>query len=69
MLKALYFAQICKDQFDVLYEEGAETGQVMFIALHPFLIGQPHRVRYLDDIFRYVLARDGVSVTTSDEIA
>jgi hypothetical protein len=41
----------------------------MCIALHPFLIGQPHRVRYLDDIFRYVLARDGVWVTTSDEIA
>ena len=68
-LEADYFAQICKDQFDVLYEEGAETGQVMCIALHPFLIGQPHRVRYLDDIFRYVLARDGVWVTTSDEIA
>ena len=51
-LEADYFAQMIKDQFDVLYEEGAETGKVMCIALHPFLIGQPHRVRYLDDIFR-----------------
>jgi peptidoglycan/xylan/chitin deacetylase (PgdA/CDA1 family) len=67
--EADYFAQICKDQFDILYEEGAETGQVMCIALHPFLIGQPHRLRYFDDILRYVLSRDGVWVTTSDEIA
>ena len=68
-LEADYFAQICKDQFDVLYAEGAQTGQVMCIALHPYLIGQPHRLRYLADILDYVTAFDGVWVTTSDEIA
>jgi peptidoglycan/xylan/chitin deacetylase (PgdA/CDA1 family) len=68
-LEADYFVQMCKDQFDVLYEEGAQTGQVMCIALHPYLIGQPHRLRYFDDILGYVLARDGVWATTSDEIA
>ena len=43
-----YFARICKDQFDRLYEEGAESGRVMCIALHPFLIGQPHRIVQLN---------------------
>ena len=38
-----YFARICKAQFDQLYKEGAESGRVMCIALHPFLIGQPPR--------------------------
>jgi peptidoglycan/xylan/chitin deacetylase (PgdA/CDA1 family) len=68
-LEADYFAQICKDQFDAMYEEGVETGQVMCVSLHPFLIGQPHRLRYFAEIVDYVLSFEGVWNTTSDEIA
>ena len=64
-----YFARICKAQFDQLYKEGAESGRVMCIALHPFLIGQPHRIKYLDDILGYIMSHDGVWQTTADEIA
>ena len=64
-----YFARICKDQFDRLYEEGAESGRVMCIAMHPFLIGQPHRIKYLDDILSYIMGHDRVWQTTADEIA
>ena len=64
-----YFAKICKAQFDQLYAEGATSGRVMCIALHPFLIGQPHRIKYLDDILSYIMAHDGVWQTTADEIA
>ena len=66
---ARYFAQICKDQFDVLYEQGAESGRVMCIALHPYWIGAPHRIKYLDDILTYILSHDGVWKTTADDIA
>jgi len=64
-----YFLQICKDQFDVLYEEGAESGRVMHIALHPFYFGQPHRIHYLERALDYILSHDEVWVTTADEIA
>ena len=64
-----YFARICKAQFDQLYKEGAESGRVMCIALHPFLVGQPHRVRYLDEVLSYIMSHDGVWQTTADEIA
>ena len=64
-----YFASICKAQFDQLYEEGAESGRVMCIALHPYLIGQAHRVKYLDEILGYIMSHDGVWQTTADEIA
>jgi peptidoglycan/xylan/chitin deacetylase (PgdA/CDA1 family) len=64
-----YFARICKDQFDQLYREGAESGRVMCIALHPYLIGQPHRVKYLDELLTYIMSHDGVWQTTADEIA
>ena len=52
-----------------LYAEGADSGRVMCIALHPYVVGQPHRIKHLDDILSYVLAHDGVWQTTADEIA
>ena len=64
-----YFAEICKAQFDQLYQEGAHSGRVMCIALHPYLIGQPHRARYLDDVLGYIMSHDGVWQTTADDIA
>jgi len=63
-----YFARICKAQFDQLYKEGAESGRVMCIALHPFLIGQPHRIKYLDEILSHIMSHDGVWQTTADDI-
>ena len=63
------FCQMIKDQFDVLYQEGAESGRVMCIALHPWWIGQPHRAKYLDEALGYILAHDGVWQTTADDIA
>jgi peptidoglycan/xylan/chitin deacetylase (PgdA/CDA1 family) len=64
-----YFAQACKDQFDVLYDEGASSGRVMCIALHPYLIGQPHRIGYLDEVLRHISAHEHVWFATADEIA
>jgi len=67
--EAEYFVQQCKDQFDTLYREGETDGRVMCIALHTSIMGQPHRIDYLDRILDYVLSHDGVWATTSDEIA
>jgi peptidoglycan/xylan/chitin deacetylase (PgdA/CDA1 family) len=63
------FAAICKAQFDQLYEEGAESGTVMCMPLHPFLIGQPHRIGALDEVLRYVAGHDKVWFATGREIA
>jgi peptidoglycan/xylan/chitin deacetylase (PgdA/CDA1 family) len=64
-----YFARVCKAQFDQLYEEGAESGRVMCLALHPCWTGQPHRIRYLDEVLGYILSHDGVWQATADDIA
>jgi allantoinase len=64
-----YFVELCKAQFDRLYAEGAHSGRVMCLALHPYIIGQPHRARYLDEILSYVRSHDAVWHTTADEIA
>jgi peptidoglycan/xylan/chitin deacetylase (PgdA/CDA1 family) len=63
------FLEICKDQFDVLYAEGAETGRVMCVALHPFVIGQPWRTSYLDAALEYILSHDDIWLATAGQIA
>ncbi len=63
------FTRICRDQFDRLYEEGAVSGRVMCIAIHPFLTGQPHRIRHLDSALDYIMSHDGVWQATAGEIA
>jgi allantoinase len=62
------FGQMICDQFDVLYEDGAKTGRVMSICLHPFLIGHPHRSKYFAQALAHITSRSEVWVTTGSEI-
>ena len=64
-----HYSDILKANFDQLYEEGAENGQVMCIPLHPFLIGQPHRIGNFAEVLDYITGHDDVWVTTGREIA
>ena len=48
------FGRMIRDQFDVLYEDGATTGRVMAICLHPFLTGVPHRAKYLAEALKHI---------------
>jgi allantoinase len=63
------FVQIVKDQLDQLYDDSAGSGRVMALALHPFVIGQAFRAKYLDQALDYIANHPGVWVTTSDDIA
>ena len=63
------FRDMIVHQFDVLYEEGAESGRVMAIALHPYLTGVPHRIGALDAALAHILRREGVWRATGAEIA
>jgi peptidoglycan/xylan/chitin deacetylase (PgdA/CDA1 family) len=58
---------ICR-QFDTLYDEGAQSGRVMAICLHPYLIGVPHRIGGLDRALRYLRSHAGVWFATGEEI-
>jgi len=62
------FGRMICDQFDVLYEDGARTGRVMSICLHPFLIGHPHRSKYFDQALAHIRSRQEVWITTGGEI-
>ncbi len=63
------FARMVTDHFDTLWEEGAEHGRVVCIALHPYIMGHPHRIRHLERALRHIVERDGVWLATGSQIA
>ena len=63
------YVDMVRAQFDRLYAEGARSGTVMCLPLHPFLIGQPHRIDALAEMLEYITGHVGVWVTTGREIA
>ena len=56
------------DQFDCLYQEGEENPRVMALAVHPYLSGAPHRIKYVRQAFEYCLAKRGVHVADGEHI-
>jgi allantoinase len=63
------WAGMIKACFDQLYREGASNGMAMCMPLHPFVVGQPHRIDALHDVLRHVTAHDHVWLATAAEIA
>jgi peptidoglycan/xylan/chitin deacetylase (PgdA/CDA1 family) len=57
------------DHFDVLYRESAhEGGRVMAISLHPWVIGQPYRIRALEEALAHIMRHKGVWPATGSQI-
>jgi peptidoglycan/xylan/chitin deacetylase (PgdA/CDA1 family) len=64
------FAQAIRDGFDEMLAQSAKAPLVMGIALHPYIVGQPHRLRPLREVLAYIAGhRDRIWLTTAGEIA
>jgi hypothetical protein len=58
-----------RDEFDQLYEEGADRRRMMLISLHARLSGHASRVRVLDRFLSYAKTHPDVWFARKDEIA
>jgi peptidoglycan/xylan/chitin deacetylase (PgdA/CDA1 family) len=63
------FRDILIEELDVLYKEGASTGRIMNVGLHPHVSGRAHRVRALREFIAYAKSLPGVWWATREEIA
>jgi peptidoglycan/xylan/chitin deacetylase (PgdA/CDA1 family) len=63
------YPALIADAFERLWVDGAQSGMVMQIGLHPWLIGQAHRIRYLDQALGAIAGRRQVWRTTAGEVA
>ncbi len=61
--------EILRACFEQLYAEGAKTGRIMNVGLHPHVIGQPHRIGALREFVRYAKSRKAVWFPSREELA
>jgi len=66
--EAPYWTQKCIDTFDRLYEEGKERPRVMAVAIHPYISGQPSRIKYLEAVYDYMAKFPGVLHWNGEQI-
>lgn len=64
------FADMIVDQFDEMCELSVSRPLVMGVALHAYIVGQPHRLRHLRRALRHIASkRDAIWLTTPGAIA
>ena len=63
------FLQLVIDQYEQLSKDSAAGGRVMALCLHPFIINQAFRHKYVDLALEFIAAQPDVWLTTSDDIA
>jgi peptidoglycan/xylan/chitin deacetylase (PgdA/CDA1 family) len=62
------FETRCMDQFDRLYREGRERAKVMAIAVHPYISGAPHRIRYFESVMKRLRKHKNVLIWNGAQI-
>jgi hypothetical protein len=63
-----YLLKRAIDMFDRLYAEGEARAKIMALAIHPYISGQPHRIKYLEDIYEYANRFEGVLHWNGEQI-
>ncbi|CAA9261992.1 MAG: Polysaccharide deacetylase [uncultured Acetobacteraceae bacterium] len=66
--ESAYWKRRVMDQFHQLHAEGAERPKIIAVAIHPYISGQPHRIRYLEEIYDEVSRFEGVLHWNGEEI-
>jgi allantoinase len=56
------------DQFERLYLEGASRAKFLSIAIHPYITGVPHRIKYLEAFLEFARGKGGVAFWTGEQI-
>jgi allantoinase len=60
--------RIVTESFDRLYEDGARSGRLLVLNLHPYVIGQPFRIKYLEHALAHICSAEKIWVATAGEI-
>ena len=62
------FQRRALDYFECIYEESAETTRIMALAVHPYISGSPHRIRYVAETLEHIIDQPGVQVWNGEQI-
>jgi peptidoglycan/xylan/chitin deacetylase (PgdA/CDA1 family) len=62
------YRQLIEDTFDGLYRDGAANGRLMVINLHPWVIGWPWRIKYLDGALAHINKKGDIWKASGTEV-
>lgn len=62
------YADMIRDQFDRLHDDAASSGRVFVLNLHPWVSGQPFRIRHIEAALTHIAGREDVWLATCAEI-
>lgn len=62
------YRQIMVDQFDGLYADGAKSGRLMVVNIHPWVMGWPWRSKYLDLALGHIAKSPNVWKASGSEV-
>ena len=57
------------DQFEQIYADAADSARIMTLSVHPYIMGAPHRVKYLRRVFEVIRKKSDVLFWTGAQIA
>lgn len=65
------YMQQVMDACDLLLAEARASGggRILALSVHPWMLGQPHRIGYLEKALAYIMAQPGVWSASAGEIA
>jgi allantoinase len=66
--EAAYWTRKCIDAFDRLYQESAQRPKFLAIAIHPYISGQPSRIKYHEAVYEYISSFPGVVHWNGEQI-
>jgi len=66
--EASYFTRKVIDTFERYYDEGAERPKILAIAIHPYISGQPFRIKYLEEVYARISKMPGVLHWNGEQI-
>jgi allantoinase len=66
--KASEYRDRAIDQFEQLHADAKDSARVMALAVHPYIMGAPHRLRYFREALAHIAAKPGVVFQTGEEI-
>ena len=62
------FKRRALDYFDCIYADSQDSARVMALAVHPYISGSPHRIRYVAETLEHIVRQSGVLVWNGEEI-
>jgi allantoinase len=63
-----HFKKRAIDMFDRLYLESDERPKIVSLAIHPYISGQPFRIKYLEELYDYFNKHEGVVHWNGEQI-